>query len=134
MIPRIRLWDKEEKKMVYYETDCSAPDMTLNGVLISHDTQSNVSYKYDLMLSTGLKDKNGKEGFKDDITLVHKIKCVIIWYKGCFYLQPIGTNEKWSIQLLEDGEVICKNCNSKKWKHVHENLELLEKDSPCEQF
>jgi len=63
MIPKIRLWDKEEKRMVYYEEDCSAPDMTLNGVLISHDTQSNVSYKYESLLSTGLKDKNGKELF-----------------------------------------------------------------------
>lgn len=86
---KFRVWDKEKKKMIYYDKDCSSPDMTLNGVLISHDKQSNVSYRYELMQFTGLHDKNGKgkEAYAGDRVLWdwnkehRKIKGLIEWDK-----------------------------------------------------
>ena len=63
---KFRAWSKIEKKMKYYDRDCSSPNMTLNGVLID-SYGSNVSYQYELMQFTGLKDKTDKEIYENDI-------------------------------------------------------------------
>lgn len=57
---KFRVWDKENKRMLKYDIDI-VPCLTLNGVLqdCSKEVSSNVSYKYELMQFTGLKDENG---------------------------------------------------------------------------
>lgn len=123
MIPKFRAWDKTYKKM--YEVDeihwdCGEFDFIGDAITFKRGAD-----EVELMQSTGLKDKNGKEVFVGDV-----IKCT----RGCpheVYLEKeyggkyIGGMPAVYLKGLLEGyawtgsEEILGN--------IYENTELLEK-------
>jgi hypothetical protein len=123
MIPKFRAWDKVLKEMVQVNAlvlDEQVVKVTYkNGNVAKEDMK-----EYELMQSTGLKDKNGKEVFVGDI-----IKCtrgcphevyLVKEYGGTYiggmpaiYLKGIREGYAWT----EHEEIL---------GNVYENPELLE--------
>jgi hypothetical protein len=108
---KFRAWDKEEKKMVVEPLV-----LHLNGTLEYPEGGWDVkgcddSEYYELMLSTGLKDKNGVEAWHKDIVKMGPFLFVITWdvKAAKFYLKssnPLDT-KKWAMShLTKNGEII----------------------------
>lgn len=130
MIPKFRAWDKELKTML----DVSLVDFKKRVLVGEHWEFGETNFmgfdEIELMQSTGLKDKNGKEVFVGDI-----IKCTVgcpheVYlekeYGGTYiggmpaiYLKGLQSGYVWT----EDEEII---------GNIYENPELTEADNDTE--
>jgi uncharacterized phage protein (TIGR01671 family) len=126
MIPRFRAWLKNDKKMIevdeihFYNGQL---DFIGDGITFMRTVD-----KIELMQSTGLKDRNGKEIFEGDILAVETddevINVKVFWDKkhALYMFESKKFNEEELLaELAEDNaypfEVI---------GNIHENPELLE--------
>lgn len=127
MIPKFRAWDKEFKEMVHVNAlvfDEQVIKATYqNGNIVKEDVKN-----YELMQSTGLKDKNGKEIFEGDILAIETYEGIlnvnIFWDRkhALFMFESKKYNEKDLLaELVEDNTYPFEIAGN-----IYENPELLE--------
>jgi hypothetical protein len=93
---KYRLWDKQDKKMIYPEDAQDSKNLLaigLHGLPIAVDQDSfrdggvvgwNVDHRYVPMLSVGLPDKQGKEIYQDDFVHYDRFDSLfkVVWCNG----------------------------------------------------
>ena len=129
MIPKFRAWDKVFKEMVQVNAlvlDEQVVKVTYkNGNVAKEDMK-----EYELMQSTGLKDKNGKEIFEGDIiTNGQNVMCMKRHNTLGFYVEEKGEVEFIAgCAVLEDFEEDAKEIADtlEIIGNIYENPELLE--------
>lgn len=126
MIPKFRAWDRTRNEMIDVDEihfDNGELDFIGDGITFMRTVD-----KIELMQSTGLKDRNGKEIFEGDILAVETddevINVKVFWDKkhALYMFESKKFNEEELLaELAEDNaypfEVI---------GNIHENPELLE--------
>jgi len=117
---RFRVWDKVNRRMTFggsfHTLEIDGKLQEWFGMPTPHPDDC------ELMQYTGLKDKNGVEGYFDDLVKWGKSIYQVVWdeTEGVAWLRRVKGDEVWSklrIHLIEDGEVI---------GNIWENKELLE--------
>lgn len=133
MIPKFRAWIKEENKMIEPSDILSISfklcEMTPN-YLYGFEKEKYDFYDLELMQSTGLKDKNGKEIFEGDVIAIEVDDTGMPINARVFQNSKIGVlmfhvfedNEDVPmVELLEDDSVAFEIIGN-----IYENPELLE--------
>lgn len=84
MNPKYRAWDKELKEMVHVNAPVFDEQVIKatyqNGSIVKEDVKN-----YELMQSTGLHDKNGKEIFEEDIIQTSAYGCIVGFCEYTYY-------------------------------------------------
>ncbi|MBA7646727.1 hypothetical protein ES703_54493 [subsurface metagenome] len=107
---------KDESKQVYHRNYCN-----------NHPT--NISH----LKARGYARKRNAEGSHtleqwQNLQILYNNKCAI-----CKQIKPLTKDHiiplsEGGTDYIENIQPLCRNCNSKKWKHIYENKELLDKD------
>lgn len=107
---RFRMWDKIAKEMRNPETLAA---------LITEDWYDYPFERLEVMQSTGLKDKHGKECFEGDIVAIDGANAEVVFYNGSFCIKDYFVNHPYSYlsQFDESDVEIIGN--------VHEHSHLL---------
>ena len=121
MIPKFRAWDKVFKEMVQVNglvLDEQVVKVTYkNGNVVKEDMK-----EYELMQSTGLKDKNGKEIFEGDIVLVLDSPYTVFYdnERGSYRLKP--HDDRWNVDYMSN---FAHSGNFEVVGNIYENKEYL---------
>lgn len=128
MIPKFRAWHKELGRMMsisdmWFNVD-SLGEIGLNDAVMN-DYITVFPDEIELMQSTGLKDKNGKEIFEGDIVDYKGREAVVKWhgsYASFIYRFVDGLKERFS----EWDPLFLACYNFEVIGNIYENPELLE--------
>ena len=123
MIPRYRAWDKETKMMI----EISLIDFEMHVIRGMHwefgETESIKFNDIELMQSTGLKDKNGKEIFEGDIVKMAKD----VYSEPTYYEVVRHRGGAYRLESKQHGcELWLRHTDCEVVGNVYENQELLE--------
>ncbi|ARQ07073.1 YopX protein [Macrococcoides canis] len=131
MMPKFRVFDKNKKQMVesawwdfYFEDEGL---LTVTSDLDVSYYADDLGEVWEIMQSTGLHDKNGKEIYEGDI-----INCRDLWLDG----DRRKTHKqivKYDSGMFSAGYVSLRTSNSTSEiiGNIYENPELLEEDDKC---
>ena len=133
MIPKFRAWHKTWEEMgkvkrIRFDDDGNANNVLFKGKEFGMNAKIN---EFELMQSTGLKDKNGKEIFEGDIVTDGEFARIVQYHQTLgFYMFDEEGNERFfsDSATLEDFEEDAKIVSEilEIIGNVYENPELLE--------
>ena len=133
MIPRYRAWIKTKKRMIEtddlldidYENEVVTTQQVYfeNGLPDDRDLDNFVFDEIELMQSTGLKDKNGKEIFEGDIVKMSKD----VYSEPTYYEVVRHYGGAYRLESKQHGcELWLRHTDCKVVGNVYENKELLD--------
>lgn len=133
MIPKFRVWLKKKKKMVATDDliNISFEDEEIcvqtlyfeEGLIIERDLDYYEFDEIELMKSTGLKDKNGKEIFEGDILKSSKYITSVFYERGAYCVKFRRTpNTTVTMNVIS----FIEKYKTKVIGNIYENPELLE--------
>jgi uncharacterized phage protein (TIGR01671 family) len=133
MRPKFRVWHKNNKKMIANddvmninfedEEICVQTLYFEEGLISERDLDYYGFDEIELMQSTGLKDKNGKEIFEGDIVLVLDSPYTVFYdnEKGSYRLKP--HDDRWNVDYMSN---FSHGGNFEVIGNIYENKDILE--------
>ncbi len=125
MIPRFRAWHKTWEEMgkvkrIRFDDEGNVTTVLFRGRDLGTNTHAD---EIELMQSTGLKDKNGKEIFEGDIVLVLDSPYTVFYdnERGSYRLKP--HDDRWNVDYLSN---FSHGGNFEVIGNIYENKELLD--------
>lgn len=134
MIPKFRVWIKTEKRMIEtddlldidYENEVIMTQQVYfeNGLPDDRDLDNFVFDEIELMQTTGLKDKNGKEIFEGDIVKMSKD----VYSEPTYYEVVRNRGGAYRLESKQHGcELWLRHTDCEVVGNVYENQEYLKK-------
>ena len=126
MIPKFRAWHNELDRMMSIKNmwfqDGSVEELELNDAVMNEHITAYPD-EIELMQSTGLKDKNGKEIFEGDILKSNKYITSVFYERGAYCVKFSRTpNTTVTMNVIS----FIEKYKTKIIGNIYENPELLE--------
>ena len=117
---KFRAWDKENEKMM----KVSSLHLENKEISVKENGTFRLFRMQDLMQFTGVKDKNGKEIYENDLISCNKYKNIVVFFEnGCFKVK-YSKNDTTNVTCTLDTFLEKYKCKIS--GNVYENKNLLE--------
>ena len=119
---KFRAWDKENEKMM----KVSSLHLENKEISVKENGTFRLFRMQDLMQFTGVKDKNGKEIYENDLISCNKYKNIVVFFEnGCFKVK-YSKNDTTNVTCTLDTFLEKYKCKIS--GNIYENFELLEEN------